>query len=73
LRGQAPRQSVSTNFATFTGFTLPNVTSSWTRIDFVFGGSNLGWTADGYKVGTSLSDDGVLASDHRPVFADFTI
>jgi hypothetical protein len=25
---------------------------------------------DRYKVGTSLSDDGLLASDHRPVFAD---
>lgn len=30
-------------------------------------------TADAYKVGTSLTDDGVLASDHRPVFADVTI
>lgn len=30
-------------------------------------------TADAYKVGSTLSDDGVLASDHRPVFADVTI
>ena len=30
-------------------------------------------TADAYKVGTSLTDDGILASDHRPVFADVTI
>ncbi|KAF8067801.1 Endonuclease/exonuclease/phosphatase [Lyophyllum atratum] len=73
LRGQAPRRSVSTNFATFTGFTAPNVTSSWTRIDFVFGGSNKGWTAQGQKVETSLSDDGLLASDHRPVFTDVLI
>ncbi|KAL0562677.1 hypothetical protein V5O48_019406, partial [Marasmius crinis-equi] len=41
LRGQAPRQAVSKNFATFTGFTNPNDTSSWTRIDFILGGSNL--------------------------------
>lgn len=43
LRGQAPRRAVSTNFATFTGFTVPNDASDWTRIDFIFGGSNLGW------------------------------
>lgn len=43
LRGQAPRRSVSSNFATFTGFTLPNDTSHWTRIDFAFGGNNGGW------------------------------
>ncbi|KAF8880076.1 Endonuclease/exonuclease/phosphatase [Infundibulicybe gibba] len=73
LRGKTPRQSVAGDFATFTGFKLPNDTSSWTRIDFVFGGSNLGWTAEGYKVGTSMSDDGVLDSDHRPVFADFEL
>jgi len=72
FRAEAPHQSISTNFATFTGFTAPNDTSSWTRIDFVFGGSNRGWTADAYKVGSSLSDDGVLSSDHRPVFADFS-
>lgn len=43
LRGQAPRRSVSTNFATFTGFTAPNDTREWTRIDFVLGGSNGKW------------------------------
>jgi len=43
LRGQAPRRSVSANFATFTGFKPLNNTSSWARIDFVFGGSNKGW------------------------------
>ena len=30
-------------------------------------------TADAYRVGSSLTDDGVLASDHRPVFADITL
>lgn len=26
-----------------------------------------------YKVETALADDGLLASDHRPVFADISI
>jgi hypothetical protein len=43
FRAQPPRQNVGTNFATFTGFTAPEDTSQWTRIDFVFGGSNGGW------------------------------
>ncbi|GLB39133.1 putative endonuclease/Exonuclease/phosphatase family protein [Lyophyllum shimeji] len=73
LRGQAPRRNVSANFATFTGFSAPNDTSSWARIDFMFGGNNKGWTAEGQKAATSLSDDGVLASDHRPVFTDVSI
>ena len=30
-------------------------------------------TADAYRVGTSLTDDGVYASDHRPVFIDITL
>lgn len=30
-------------------------------------------TAQGYKVESARSDDGILASDHRPVFADITI
>ncbi|TFK41435.1 Endonuclease/exonuclease/phosphatase [Crucibulum laeve] len=73
LRAEAPRRSVSSTFATFTGFTAPNDASDWTRIDFIFGGSNGGWMADAYKVETSISDDGLLASDHRPVFADVSI
>lgn len=73
LRGQAPRELVGRNFATFTGFTSPASTSSWSRIDFVFGGSSGGWQAGVYKVEAALSDDGVLASDHRPVFADVTL
>jgi hypothetical protein len=43
LRAQAPRENVSKNFATFTGFTTPANTSSWERIDFLFGGSTGGW------------------------------
>lgn len=29
--------------------------------------------ATGYRVGSALTDDGILASDHRPVFADVRI
>lgn len=43
LRGEAPRRNVSANYATFTGFTKPHDTSSWSKIDFMFGGSNRGW------------------------------
>ncbi|KAI0696360.1 mannose-6-phosphatase [Cytidiella melzeri] len=67
------RFAVGGDFATFTGFASPGDTSSFTRIDFVFGGSNGKWTVDGYRVDTSLTDDGVYASDHRPVFADLTL
>ncbi|KAI3612979.1 endonuclease exonuclease phosphatase family protein [Moniliophthora roreri] len=73
LRGKAPRERVSRNYATFTGFTAPADTSSWTRIDFILGGSNAGWNIDSYKVLSALQDDGMLSSDHRPVFADIII
>ncbi|KAJ7127312.1 Endonuclease/exonuclease/phosphatase [Mycena crocata] len=73
LRSQAPRRAVRSTFATFTGFTSAGDTSKWTRIDFLFGGTNLGWTVDGYKVESARTDDGVLASDHRPVFADVSL
>ncbi|KAJ7259167.1 Endonuclease/exonuclease/phosphatase [Mycena haematopus] len=73
LRAHTPRRAVSANHATFTGFTAPNDTRAWSRIDFGFGGGNGRWEATGYKVGSALTDDGVLASDHRPVFADVCI
>jgi len=73
LKVETPKMRVSGDFATFTGFNRPNDFRVFTRIDFVFGGSNGGWRADAYKVGSSLTDDGVLASDHRPVFADVTV
>ncbi|KAJ7175183.1 Endonuclease/exonuclease/phosphatase [Mycena crocata] len=69
LRAHTPRRFVSANHATFTGFNAPDDTSVWSRIDFVFGGGG-GWKSTAYKVATALSDDGVLASDHRPVFVD---
>ncbi|KAJ7754168.1 Endonuclease/exonuclease/phosphatase [Mycena maculata] len=73
LRAHTPRRAVSANHATFTGFTAPNNTRDWSRIDFVFGGANGGWESTSYRVGSALTDDGVLASDHRPVFADVRI
>ncbi|KAJ6612844.1 Endonuclease/exonuclease/phosphatase [Mycena sp. CBHHK59/15] len=74
LKGRAPRRAVRSTFATFTGFTDPSDTSDWQRIDFVFGGVIWGGeTADAYKVESSRTDDGILASDHRPVFADVSL
>ena len=37
------------------------------------GMSGMRRTVDGYHVGSALTDDGVLASDHRPIFADITL
>ncbi|KZT04996.1 DNase I-like protein [Laetiporus sulphureus 93-53] len=73
LKAETPRLRISGDFATFTGFNHPGDPSVFTRIDFIFGGSNGGWSADAYRVGSSLTDDGILASDHRPVFADVSI
>jgi len=70
MRATTPRLGVSGNFATYTDWNEPGNTSAWARLDYVFGGSNGGWNASKYKVGTALADDGVLASDHRPVFVD---
>ncbi|TFY76737.1 hypothetical protein EWM64_g7274 [Hericium alpestre] len=73
LRTQVPRFGVSGNFASFTGFNAPDDTSQYQRIDFIFGGSNGGWTGEAIKVETALTDDGVIASDHRPVFGDISL
>lgn len=43
LKGVVPRFMVSGDYATFTGFNAPGDTSAFTRIDFVFGGSNGLW------------------------------
>jgi endonuclease/exonuclease/phosphatase family metal-dependent hydrolase len=43
LKAATPRFAVSGEFATFTGFPAPGDTSAYTRIDFVFGGSNGKW------------------------------
>ncbi|KAL1747421.1 Endonuclease/exonuclease/phosphatase [Schizophyllum fasciatum] len=73
LRGETARRSVSSNFATFTGFTPPNNASEWGRIDFVFSGSNGHVTSNAYHVDTALTDDGLYMSDHRPVFVDVSL
>jgi len=71
-RAETPRFNVSANFATFTGWS-PDVTKEWERIDFVLGGSNREWTSTAYKVGGGMSDDGMMHSDHRPIFVDLNI
>lgn len=43
LRAHSPRHLVSRNYATWIGFGAPTNTSEWSRIDFIFGGSNGGW------------------------------
>ncbi|KAF8581286.1 hypothetical protein K439DRAFT_1654099 [Ramaria rubella] len=73
LMGKAPRSNVSGNYATYTGFSKIGNTSSFARIDFIMGGSNCGWQVESYRVGQSLYDHGMYASDHRPVFADIQI
>jgi len=71
-RTVTPRFNVSANFATFTGWS-PTVTKGWGRIDFVLGGSNRRWVSTSCKVGAGMSDDGMMHSDHRPLFVDFNI
>ncbi|CCL99363.1 uncharacterized protein FIBRA_01381 [Fibroporia radiculosa] len=43
LKAETPRMHISGDFATFTGFNRPGDPSVFTRVDFVFGGSNGGW------------------------------
>lgn len=43
LKGAAPRFSVGGDIATYTGFSSPSDSSSFTRIDFIFGGTNGKW------------------------------
>jgi len=61
----------SGHHATLTGF---NVHSEMDlkRIDFVLAGGD-GWAPVRYRVGETWFDDGPVASDHRPVWADVTI
>ncbi|KAI0036488.1 mannose-6-phosphatase [Vararia minispora EC-137] len=73
LRTQLPSISVAGNWATYTGFNGPEDTREYSQIDFIFGGNNGGWNPILHKIETQLTDDGVLASDHRPVIADLQI
>lgn len=43
MRATTLRQNVSANYATFTDFTAPTDKSQWERIDFILGGSDMGW------------------------------
>ncbi|KAK2460462.1 hypothetical protein APHAL10511_007509 [Amanita phalloides] len=45
LRAATPKQRVSVNYATHTGYTDPGDTSKWRRTSYIFGGSNKGWTS----------------------------
>jgi endonuclease/exonuclease/phosphatase family metal-dependent hydrolase len=48
MKATTPRFGVTGNFATYTDWSKPGDTASWTRIDFVFGGSNGGWSVTQY-------------------------
>ena len=43
LKAETPREYVSGEFATYTGFNAPGDASVYSRIDFVYGGSNGRW------------------------------
>ncbi|KAL5639931.1 hypothetical protein ACGC1H_006482 [Rhizoctonia solani] len=72
-RGATPRQKVFGHFTTYTGFSNPGSTSSYGRIDFMFGASHVNWQSVTYKVDEALYDDGVYLSDHRPVTIDLVL
>lgn len=57
---EAPPRYRSGNFATFTGFGAVGDTASYTRIDYLFGGSirKNDWSVESYHVGTTLYDNG---------------
>jgi len=69
-RDATPRFSVSGYFRTFTGFVAPLGQGEFGRIDYVLGGNNGGWKSLQYKTESIVADDGILASDHRPVYVD---
>jgi len=72
VRTQLPPMRVAGCWATFTGFDAKD-TSEYSHIDFIFGGSNGGWNITSHRVENVLTDDGVFASDHRPVIADILL
>ena len=43
LKAKVPREYVSGEYATYTGFGAPGDATDFTRIDFVYGGSNGKW------------------------------
>ncbi|GJJ06205.1 hypothetical protein Clacol_000394 [Clathrus columnatus] len=72
LKTAAPKEAISGNFATYTGFDSIGDYNDMKRIDFIMAGSNGGWDVGPYKIANNVFDDGLYMSDHRPVFADIT-
>ena len=76
-RSQTPILRIAGNFATFTGFSSNGqIQSGMDRSDFVVGDSASAgslWSSTDYFAPSVLSDDGVLASDHRPVFVSLNL
>ncbi|KZV91702.1 DNase I-like protein [Exidia glandulosa HHB12029] len=73
IRGETPTDRIEGHFATYTGFVEVGRSDNYRRIDFILGGSNRRWTPLLYKVCETVSDDGVYASDHRPVIAHLQV
>ncbi|KAI7857232.1 Endonuclease/exonuclease/phosphatase [Circinella umbellata] len=71
--GETAPERRSGNYATFSGFAKPGGTKDYSRIDFVMGGSNGGWKSSSFRVGETLTDNGLWSSDHKPVYTDLTI
>ncbi|KAH9033397.1 mannose-6-phosphatase [Lactarius pseudohatsudake] len=71
MRVAAPRLHVGGEWATFTGF--ERRVSDNQCIDFVFGRSDGGWCAKSVFVHGNMTDEGMLASDHRLVVADVVL
>ncbi|KAG8945597.1 hypothetical protein FRC04_000644 [Tulasnella sp. 424] len=69
LRAATPRIDVTGFFRTFTGFNQPLGWNGGGRIDYILGSSVGGWTSRRYETPNVTYDDGVIASDHRPVYA----
>ncbi|KAG9016715.1 hypothetical protein FRB90_002396 [Tulasnella sp. 427] len=69
LRGATPRINVTGFFRTFTGFNEGLGWNGGGRIDYILGSSTGGWTSTRYETPNVTYDDGVMASDHRPVYA----
>ncbi|KIO26472.1 hypothetical protein M407DRAFT_200465 [Tulasnella calospora MUT 4182] len=69
LRAETPRVNVTGFFRTFTGFIERLGWGGGGRIDYILGSSAGGWSSNRYETPNVTYDDGVMASDHRPVYA----
>ena len=66
--GETVPERRSGDYATFTGFANPSGTKEYSRIDFVMGGSNGGWKSSSYRVGETLTDNGLWSRYFYPLF-----